>query len=145
MKLWLEWALGYVSRAWTAVWSKVKTVLSATWDPKPRTILVWLCCWLAICVSAIVVWSLGTSWVNKKLATIFGLSSEVSTLLSKPDASKPSVIAKFPKLPDVITTVPPKVEAKPNAPANAEKASKAPAKAKRKKPKAIVSSDPWKF
>ena len=146
----LNMILAYLGRAWTVVWTKAKAILLATWDPKPRTILVWLCCWLAICVTAIGAWSMGTSWVNNKLASMVGLSSDVQPLLSGPvDATKPDPIPGLRiELPKPLPVPPVKVEAKADEPAKtkAKVEGKTASKPKRsKKKQAAATSDPWQF
>ena len=145
----LNTVLAFIGRVWAAVWTKIKSVGSMVWDPKPHTILFWLGCWLVICVVTIVAWSMGTSWVNKKLAQTFGLASEVSTLMGKPDATKPHPMPGLvldPPLTKPLPVPPLSVSEGNHAkvePVAAPKAEKI--RRKKKQKKEATASDPWNF
>ena len=146
----LNTVLAFLGRAWTAVWTKLKAIGNTVWDPKPHTILFWFFCWLALCAVGIVVWSMGTSWVNRRLADMVGLGSSVQSLLSGPvDASKPDPMpglrlsSPLPKplpVPPVSVSEGNHAKAEPVAAPKAEKIRR-----KKKQKKEATASDPWNF
>ena len=143
----LNSALAVLGRVWTYVWSKISAISNAVYDPPPRTVKVYFFGFLALFVGSIVVWSLGVKWVNNKLASMVGLSSDVQPLLSAPvDATKPAPMPGVRlELPKPLPVPPVKVEAKADAKSKPSKKAEAPKASKRKAKKQAATSDPWQF
>ena len=150
----LNTVLVYLGRAWTAVWTKLKALGDREYDIKPKTyrflFFTTFAVFMGSAVFGIVVWSMGTSWVNRRLADMVGLGSSVQSLISGPvDASKPDPMPglrlsnPLPKplpVPPVSVSEGNHAKAEPVAAPKAEKIRR-----KKKQKKEAAASDPWNF